>query len=65
MTVLPVDPFAMVDRHGYGERPRHTALQRSATNSPGSMQMGPRVTPSIKTFADGHPPPDQVVPGML
>ncbi len=31
----------------------------------GRIEMGERVIVNIKTFADGHRPPDQVVPGML
>jgi glyoxylate reductase len=31
----------------------------------GRLDMGERVIVNIKTFADGHRPPDQVVPGML
>jgi glyoxylate reductase len=31
----------------------------------GRVEMGERVIVNIKTFADGHRPPDQVVPGML
>ncbi|GAB1362121.1 D-glycerate dehydrogenase [Rhodobacter sp.] len=31
----------------------------------GRLEMGEKVIINIKTFADGHRPPDQVVPGML
>jgi glyoxylate reductase len=31
----------------------------------GRAEMGEKVILNIKTFADGHRPPDQVVPGML
>jgi len=31
----------------------------------GRIEMGEKVLINIKTFADGHRPPDQVVPGML
>ena len=31
----------------------------------GRMDMGEKVIINIKTFADGHRPPDQVVPAML
>jgi len=31
----------------------------------GRVEMGEKVLINIKTFADGHRPPDQVVPGML
>ncbi|HMO07375.1 MAG TPA: NAD(P)-dependent oxidoreductase, partial [Paracoccaceae bacterium] len=31
----------------------------------GREEMGEKVILNIKTFADGHRPPDQVVPGML
>ena len=36
----------------------------SATRE-GRMEMGEKVLINIKTFADGHRPPDQVVPAML
>lgn len=36
----------------------------SATEE-GRMEMGEKVIINIKTFADGHRPPDQVIPGML
>jgi len=36
----------------------------SATHE-GRIEMGEKVIINIKTFADGHRPPDQVVPGML
>ncbi|WP_323040434.1 D-glycerate dehydrogenase [Gemmobacter sp.] len=36
----------------------------SATTE-GRVEMGEKVILNIKTFADGHRPPDQVVPGML
>ena len=31
----------------------------------GRLEMGEKVLLNIKTFADGHRPPDQVVPAML
>ena len=31
----------------------------------GRVEMGEKVILNIKTFADGHRPPDQVVPGLL
>jgi len=31
----------------------------------GRIEMGEKVIINIKTFADGHRPPDQVVPGMF
>ena len=31
----------------------------------GRIEQGEKVIINIKTFADGHRPPDQVVPGML
>ena len=31
----------------------------------GRIEMGEKVIINIKTFADGHRPPDQVVPGMM
>ena len=36
----------------------------SATRE-GRAEMGEKVIINIKTFADGHRPPDQIVPGML
>jgi glyoxylate reductase len=36
----------------------------SATRE-GRIEMGEKVILNIKTFADGHRPPDQVLPGML
>ncbi|GGG78459.1 D-glycerate dehydrogenase [Salipiger pallidus] len=36
----------------------------SATNE-GRIEMGEKVLLNVKTFADGHRPPDQVVPAML
>lgn len=36
----------------------------SATTE-GRIEMGEKVIINIKTFADGHRPPDQVIPGML
>ena len=36
----------------------------SATRE-GRLEMGEKVIINIKTFADGHRPPDQVVPSML
>lgn len=36
----------------------------SATQE-GRLEMGEKVIINIKTFADGHRPPDQVVPGLL
>jgi glyoxylate reductase len=36
----------------------------SATEE-GRIEMGEKVIINIKTFADGHRPPDQVVPAML
>ena len=31
----------------------------------GRIEMGEKVLLNVKTFADGHRPPDQVVPSML
>ena len=36
----------------------------SATEE-GRLEMGEKVIINVKTFADGHRPPDQVVPSML
>jgi glyoxylate reductase len=37
----------------------------SSATVEGRIEMGEKVIINIKTFADGHRPPDQVVPGML
>jgi glyoxylate reductase len=36
----------------------------SATNE-GRVDMGERVIVNIKTFIDGHTPPDRVLPSMI
>ncbi len=61
-----------VFEHGTDINPRLRALPNvvllphmgSATLE-GRIEMGEKVLLNIKTFADGHRPPDQVVPGML
>lgn len=61
-----------VFEHGHEVNPRLRALPNvvllphmgSATVE-GRVEMGEKVIINIKTFADGHRPPDQVVPGML
>ena len=61
-----------VYEHGTEVNPRLRALPNvvllphmgSATLE-GRIEMGEKVIINIKTFADGHRPPDQVVPGML
>ncbi|WP_284162805.1 D-glycerate dehydrogenase [Frigidibacter sp. SD6-1] len=61
-----------VYEHGTEVNPRLRALPNvvllphmgSATME-GRIEMGEKVIINIKTFADGHRPPDQVVPGML
>ena len=61
-----------VFEHGHQINPRLRELPNvvllphmgSATLE-GRMEMGEKVIINIKTFADGHRPPDQVVPGML
>jgi glyoxylate reductase len=58
--------------HGTGVNPRLRELKNvvllphmgSATLE-GRVEMGEKVIINIKTFADGHCPPDQVVPSML
>ena len=58
--------------HGHEVNPRLRELPNvvllphmgSATVE-GRAEMGEKVIINIKTFADGHRPPDQVVPGML
>ena len=37
----------------------------SSATEEGRIEMGEKVIINIKTFADGHRPPDQVVPGRL
>ena len=61
-----------VFEHGHEINPRLRELPNvvllphmgSATVE-GRMEMGEKVLINIKTFADGHRPPDRVVPGML
>jgi glyoxylate reductase len=61
-----------VYEHGTQINPRLKALRNvvmlphmgSATVE-GRLEMGEKVILNIKTFADGHRPPDQVVPAML
>ncbi|MEP5154669.1 D-glycerate dehydrogenase [Planktotalea sp.] len=61
-----------VFEHGTEVNPRLLGLPNvvllphmgSATQE-GRLEMGEKVIINIKTFADGHRPPDQVVPGML
>ena len=61
-----------VFEHGHEINPRLRELTNvvllphmgSATVE-GRIEMGEKVIINIKTFADGHRPPDQVVPGML
>ena len=61
-----------VFEHGHEINPRLRELPNvvllphmgSATIE-GRIEMGEKVIINIKTFADGHRPPDQVVPGML
>jgi glyoxylate reductase len=61
-----------VYEHGHEINPRLRELPNvlllphmgSATEE-GRLEMGEKVILNIKTFADGHRPPDQVVPSML
>jgi len=61
-----------VFEHGHEINPRLRELPNvvllphmgSATVE-GRVEMGEKVILNIKTFADGHRPPDQVVPGMM
>lgn len=61
-----------VFEHGHEINPRLRALPNvvllphmgSATRE-GRVEMGEKVIINIKTFADGHRPPDLVVPGMV
>jgi len=48
------------------ELPNVVALPHmGSATAEGRVEMGETVLLNIKTFADGHRPPDQVVPGML
>ena len=38
---------------------------RDSTIVEGRIEMGEKVIINIKTFADGHRPPDRVIPAML
>jgi glyoxylate reductase len=61
-----------VYEHGHDINPRLRELPNvlllphmgSATQE-GRLEMGEKVIINVKTFADGHRPPDQVVPAML
>jgi glyoxylate reductase len=61
-----------VYEHGHDVNPRLRELPNvvllphmgSATRE-GRLEMGEKVLINIKTFADGHRPPDQIVPSML
>jgi len=61
-----------VFEHGHEVNPRLRGLDNvmllphmgSATIE-GRIEMGEKVIINIKTFADGHRPPDQVLPGMI
>jgi lactate dehydrogenase-like 2-hydroxyacid dehydrogenase len=37
----------------------------SSATEEGRIEMGEKVIINIKTYADGHRPPDQVVPGVM
>ncbi len=51
---------------GLREMPNVVALPHMASATvEGRLEMGEKVLLNIKTFEDGHRPPDQVVPGML
>ncbi|MFQ8431176.1 2-hydroxyacid dehydrogenase [Amaricoccus sp. W119] len=61
-----------VYEHGHEVNPRLRQLSNvmllphmSSATEEGRMEMGEKVIINIKTFADGHRPPDQVVPSML
>ena len=43
----------------------HARGAGSRAGEEGRMEMGEKVIINIKTFADGHRPPDLVVPAML
>ena len=61
-----------VYEHGHDINPRLRDLPNvmllphmSSATIEGRLEMGEKVIINIKTFADGHGPPDQVVPAML
>jgi glyoxylate reductase len=61
-----------VYEHGHDVNPRLRDLPNvmllphmSSATIEGRLDMGEKVIINIKTFADGHRPPDQVVPSML
>ena len=61
-----------VYEHGHDINPRLRDLPNvmllphmSSATIEGRLEMGEKVIINIKTFADGHRPPDQVVPAML
>ena len=61
-----------VYEHGHEINPRLRELPNvlllphmSSATLEGRLEMGEKVIINIKTFADGHRPPDQVVPSML
>ena len=61
-----------VFEHGAAVNPRLHELenvmllpQMGSATVEGRVEMGEKVIINIKTFADGHRPPDQVVPSML
>lgn len=61
-----------VFEHGHEINPRLRELPNvvllphmSSATVDGRAEMGERVIVNIKTFADGHRPPDMVLPGML
>jgi glyoxylate reductase len=61
-----------VYEHGHDINPRLRDLPNvmllphmSSATIEGRLDMGEKVIINIKTFADGHRPPDQVVPSML
>ncbi len=61
-----------VFEHGHDINPRLRELKNvvllphmASATTEGRIEMGEKVIINIKTFDDGHRPPDQVVPGML
>lgn len=61
-----------VFEHGHEANPRLRKLDNvmllphmASATMESRLEMGEKVIINIKTFADGHRPPDQVVPGML